>query len=217
MDYDFEWTDDYEKTTADALVNATKAVGLDDNDYQAHWALGWARLYNWERKDKDGRPVPNVGRDKALESYKRARELNSNDPDLLAEMANLLIYLDRPKDAVAQLDEAIRLNPRHPKWYSEYLGWAYWEAGMYPEAIRMLEAVTRPCKEHVWLLIPLASAYEKVGRTDDAEKAVETIRSFEPDSSAEKYASQSPYSEKRQAEVIAALVKAGLPEKSPEE
>jgi TolB-like protein/tetratricopeptide (TPR) repeat protein len=200
MDYDFEWTDDYVKTAKDALANATRAVELDDNDYQAHWALGWARLYNWER-------------DKALESYKRAFELNSNDPDLLAEMANLLIYLDRPKEAVTQLNEAIRLNPRHPKWYSEYLGWAYWEAGMYPEAIQMLEAVAQPCKEHTWLLIPLASAYAEVGRVDDADKTVKTILSFEPEfRSKEDFACLSPYSETRQSEVVKALVKAGLPE-----
>jgi adenylate cyclase len=198
MDYDFEWTDDYEKTAKDALDNATKAVELDDNDYQAHWALGWARLYNWDHAG-------------ALESYKRALELNSNDPDLLAEMANLLIYLDRPKEAVTQLNDAIRLNPRHPKWYSEYLGWAYWEAGMYPEAIQMLKAVALPCKEHTWLLTPLASAYAEVGRADDAAKTVKTVLSFEPEFSSEDFASRSPYSEKRQAEVVAALEKAGLP------
>jgi tetratricopeptide (TPR) repeat protein len=208
MDYDFEWTDDYEKTTKDALANATRAVKLDDNDYQAHWALGWARLYNWDREG-------------ASESYKRALELNSNDPDLLAEMANLLIYLDRPKEAVAQLKEAIRLNPRRPKWYDQYLGWAYWEAGMYPEAIQTLKkpADTRPCKEHIWLLVPLASAYAEVGRADNAAKTVKTILSFGPKivkrarfRSKEDFACLSPYSETRQAEVVMALVKAGLPE-----
>ena len=126
MDYDFEWVGapdrpvedkDFEDTAKKALENANKAVQLDDKDYQAHWALGWAWLYNWDR-------------DKAWESYKRALDLNSNDPDLLAEMANLLIYLDKPKDAVDQLKKAIALNPiKHPKWYIQYLGWALGKRG----------------------------------------------------------------------------------------
>ena len=57
MDYDFEWVappgrpvedKDFIATAEKALDNATKAVALDNNDYQAHWALGWARLYNWQ-------------------------------------------------------------------------------------------------------------------------------------------------------------------------
>ncbi|MET0165545.1 MAG: tetratricopeptide repeat protein, partial [Vicinamibacterales bacterium] len=88
-----------------------------------------------------------------------------------------------------------------------------WEAGMYPEAIQMLEAVAQPCKEHTWLLTPLASAYAEVGRVDDADKTVKTILSFEPEfRSKEDFACLSPYSETRQSEVVKALVKAGLPE-----
>ena len=33
-----------------AFDNATTAVRLDPNDYQAHWALGWAYLYSWEQE-----------------------------------------------------------------------------------------------------------------------------------------------------------------------
>src|SRR5262245_5587845 len=45
-DYDFEWTDDFDKTLKLVLENARTAVRLDPKDYQAHWALGWAYLYN---------------------------------------------------------------------------------------------------------------------------------------------------------------------------
>ena len=56
-------------------------------------------------------------------------------------MGNLLIYVGQPKQAIDQLKEAIRLNPNHERWYTEYLGWAYEEAGMPSEAIETLEPV----------------------------------------------------------------------------
>ena len=102
---------------------AEKAVRLDPSDYQAHWALGWAYLYNRQH-------------DKAAANYARARDLNPNDAELLAEMANLLIYIGQPEQAVEQVKEAIRLNPFHETWYLEYLGWAYEEAGMPQKAMR---------------------------------------------------------------------------------
>ena len=71
--------------------------------------------------------------------YLRARALNPNDAELLAEMANFLIWIGQPKQAIDQVKEAIRLNPFHENWYEEYLGWAYEEAGMPQKAIEIFE------------------------------------------------------------------------------
>ena len=133
---------------------------LDPNDYQAHWALGWAYLYNWEHE-------------KAMASYQRARDLNPNDAELLAEMANFLVYIGQPKQAIDQLTEAIRLNPNHEHWYVEYLGWAYEDAGMPSEAIEIFERAVdlrNPRDDQLWFLPTLAAAYAypTVGRMDDA-------------------------------------------------
>ena len=151
---------------------ASTAVRLDPNDYQAHWALGWAHLYSWEH-------------DEAKASYLRARELNPNDAELLAEMANMLVYIGQQPQAIEQLKKAIRLNPFHDPWYVEYLGWAYEEAGMPQEAIQTLEQVVdlqNLTDEQTWVLPTLAAAYANpaVGRMDDAQKVVKTILSREP-------------------------------------
>jgi adenylate cyclase len=203
-DYDFEWTDDFDKTLKLALDNAATAVRLDPNDYQAHWVLGWAYLYNREHEE-------------ATASYLRARELNPNDAELLAEMANLLVCIGQPKQAIDQLKEAIRLNPFHDKWYDEYLGWAYEEAGMPQEAIGILEQVVdkNPDKEQLWLLPTLAAAYADpaVGRMDDAQKVVKTILSLEPDFSTAKVVSRFPYKTKEQSDrYVNTLRRVGLPE-----
>jgi adenylate cyclase len=78
--------DDYDKTLKLTLDMAETAVRLDPNDYQAQWALGWAYLYNRQYEN-------------ALAHYLRARNLNPNDAELLAQMANFLIWIGEPKQA----------------------------------------------------------------------------------------------------------------------
>ena len=205
-DYDFEWTENLDKALKLALEMAGTAVRLDPSDYQAHWALGWAYLYNREY-------------DKAEASYNRARELNPNDAEVLAEMSNFLVYIGQPKRAIDQLKEAIRLNPFHEDWYVEYLGWAYEDAGMPQEAIETLEPVLdvqNPNEDQLWFLPTLAAAYAHpaVGRMDDAHKVVATILSLEPDFSIADVVSRLPYKTKEQSDRYAnALRRAGLPDR----
>ena len=187
------------------LENARTAVRLDPKDYQAHWALGWAYLYNREYEN-------------AMAEYVRARELNPNDGELLAEMSNFLIYVGQPKQAIDQLKEAIRLNPFHERWYDEFLGWAYEDAGMPKEAIETLEPVLdlqNPDDDQLWYLPTLAAAYANpaVGRMDDARKVVKTILSRKPEFSISETVSQRPYKTKEQIDrYVNALRRAGLPE-----
>ena len=205
MNYDYDWTDDYDKTLKLELENASTAVRLDPNDYRAQWVLGWAYLYNRQYE-------------KAMASYLRARDLNPNDADLLADMGNLLIYIGQPKQAIDQVKEAIRLNPLHANWYVYYLGWAYEEAGMPKEAIEILEQaidLQNPDDEQLWYLPALAAAYANpaVGRMDDARKIVKTILSRKPEFSTSKAVSRFPYKTKELVDrYVNAVRRAGLPE-----
>jgi len=206
-DYDFEWTDDFDKTLKLVLENASRAVRLDPDDYQAHWALGWASLYNRDYE-------------KAMAEYLRARELNPNDSELLAEMSNLLVYVGQPKQAIDQLKKAIQLNPFHESWFVEFLGWAYEQAGMPKEAIETLEPVLdlqNPDDDQLWYLPTLAAAYADpaVGRMDDARKVIKTILSRKPEFSISETVSQRPYKTKEQIDrYVNALRRAGLPDKA---
>ena len=153
-----------------------------------------------------------------MASYLRARALNPNDAELLAEMATLLIYVGQPKQAIKQLREAIRLNPFHENWYLEYMGWANEEAGMPKEAIEVLEQaidLQNPDEEQLWYLPTLAAAYAHptVGRMDDARKIVKMVLSREPEFSTSKAAARYPYKTQELADrYVNALRRAGLPE-----
>ena len=205
LDYDYQWTDDDKKTLELALENASTAVRLDPNDYQAQWALGWAYLYNRQF-------------DNALAHYLRTRDLNPNEAELLAEMGNFLIYVGQPKQAIDQVKEAIRLNPNHENWYVYYVGWAYEEAGMPKEAIEIFEEaidLQNPDEEQLWYLPTLAAAYAHptVGRMDDAHKIVKTILSRDPEFSISKKVARYPYKTQELVDrYVNALRRAGLPE-----
>ena len=71
------WSDDEALKTAEDL--ARKAVALDPADHDTHWALG-SVLFNSGKLD-EARPA-----------YEKALELNTNDADLHAEMADMLSY-----------------------------------------------------------------------------------------------------------------------------
>jgi adenylate cyclase len=205
-DYDYEWTDDYDKTLKLALEMANTAVRLDPNDYQAQWALGWAYLYNRQHEQ-------------AMAHYLRARDLNPNDAELLAEMANFLIFIGQPKQAIDQVKEAIRLNPFHENWYVEYLGWAYEEAGMPLKAIEIFEQAVdlrNPNEDQLWYFPTVAAAYAHptVGRMDDARGIVKTLLSRKPGfSTSETVSRLYPYKTKELIDrYVKAVRRAGLPE-----
>lgn len=170
LDYEYEWTDQYEETVAKALALSKKAVELDEKDYRGYWALGWSYLYSWEHE-------------KAEAAYNKARQMNPNDAELMAEMASMLIYVGRPKQAVEQLREAIRRNPFHDRWYLEYLGWAYQEAGMAKECVDTMKVVDpQPVQTDLWLLRILAAcdADPAVNKMDEAHAVAAKILALDP-------------------------------------
>lgn len=205
-DFDYEWTSDYAKTLKLTLDMASEAVRLDPNDYQAHWGLAWAYLYHRQH-------------DKAVAEYARARKLNPNDAELIAEMANFLIFMGEPKQAIEHAKEGIRLNPFHENWYDEYLGWAYAEAGMPKEAIEAFQKaidLQNPADDQLWYFPTIAAAYADpaVGRPDDARKIVKTLLSRKPKYSTFESVSRAfPYKTKELTDrYVNAARSVGLPE-----
>jgi TolB-like protein/class 3 adenylate cyclase/Tfp pilus assembly protein PilF len=203
-DFDYEWASDYAETLRLTLDMASEAVRLDPDDYQAHWALAWAHLYHRQY-------------DKAAAEYARARELNPNDAELIAEMANFLIFVGKPEEAIQHAKEGIRLNPFHESWYVEYLGWAYAEAGMPKEAIEVFQRVIdldNPGDDQLWYFPTIAATYGSLGRMDEARKIVQTLLSRKPRYSiSDSVARSFPYKTKKLVDrYVHSARNVGLPE-----
>ncbi len=80
------------------MLPASAAVRFDPDDARNHSALGFARL--WAR-DVSG----------ARAQLEHARVVNPADPDILADLADTLVYASKPNEALAVLDTACELNP----------------------------------------------------------------------------------------------------------
>jgi adenylate cyclase len=73
---------DLHATLASAFASASKALDLNPNEADAHWALGVIHLWRGEAE-------------RAIGCYERGRELAPNNCDLLAEYCDALGYLGR--------------------------------------------------------------------------------------------------------------------------
>ena len=90
-----------------ALDAANKAVSVDGNSYAAQRIAGQiqTRQHNYEA---------------ALQSYKRAAQLNRDDADALLDLAEAQDATGRRGDAAATLDGAIKKFPRQAQLYYRY-------------------------------------------------------------------------------------------------
>jgi adenylate cyclase len=163
------WTDNAEKSAALALELAHKGVELDPDDYYTHWNL--ASVYAG-RKDME----------RALGEYNIALALNSNDADMLAEMADLFSYRGEADRAIQQIESAKHLNPHYPEWYDWSLGFAHFQKRQYTEAVAALEKMSDPPNTAYLLLV---ASKAKLGSETPLEQIMSHLRSKDPNWSPE--------------------------------
>lgn len=158
------WATDIEKNFALAFQLASKGVELAPDDYYTHWNL--ASTYAG-RKD--------MGR--ALEEYDKALALNSNDADMLADMADMLSYQGEADRAIEQIERAKALNPRYPDWYDWSLGFAYFQDRQYAEAVIALGRMTDPPNTAYVLLVACKA---KLGQPTPRDEIMRRLLSKDP-------------------------------------
>jgi TolB-like protein/DNA-binding winged helix-turn-helix (wHTH) protein/Tfp pilus assembly protein PilF len=125
-----------------AHVAALRALELDDNLAEAHAVLGFYKaLYEWDEPGAD-------------REFRRAIELNPGCTFAHIWRGEVLSDLERPTEALAELDRAHELDPTS-LMASDQRGWVLYTARRYDEAIaqirRTIELEPRFAHAHCWL------------------------------------------------------------------
>ena len=112
--------------------------------------------------------------EEAIAEAARAIALDPNDPVGHEAMVTALIYAGMPAEAVGQIGQAMRLDPRFPDEYLFWLGLAEFGLENFEAAADALVRSARGNPDDDRSLIVLASAYGHLGRVREAKSAIET-------------------------------------------
>lgn len=190
----YSWEESGPRLLDRALDLAHKAVHLDEFDARGYAELGFVHLYK-------------KAHDASIACYERGLNLNPNDADLMAELADAQAHCGRPEAAVELLEKAMRLNPYYPDWYSWNLGGAYHQMREYEKAIEMVKRMQNPAEGRRLL----ATCYAQLGRMDEARAEAAEVLRVHPEFSLAHWAEVQPDKNPEDLEhFIEGLRKAGL-------
>jgi TolB-like protein/class 3 adenylate cyclase/Flp pilus assembly protein TadD len=193
------WSENTEQAAAFALEIAERAVALDDNEDQAHFAL--AVILLWHRQH-----------DRALAEAERCIALSPNFAHAHLAKAHILAYMGDGHRAIETLDAYRQLDPRYPAIALYFLAEAQTLLGRYEDAMASLrERLTQdPNSETSHAL--LASCYGHLGRFDEARAAWSEVMRLAPHFSIEHRRRVLPFKDPAIFEHrVDGLRKAGIP------
>ncbi|MFN0167381.1 MAG: tetratricopeptide repeat protein, partial [Bryobacteraceae bacterium] len=142
-----------------AIAFAKKAIEIDGENAEAHAALGFAKLYNWEWAGAE------------LE-LRRALDLNPSYASAHVWRASSLLIRRRFDEAFAEVDRAGELDPLSPITQTQ-VGWIRALAGRSEKAIAQYRKVLANHPDYPWALWLLGAALSETGR---AREAIEILR-----------------------------------------
>lgn len=196
------WTDNPDHSVAEGLRLAHKALdsphASPEARFLAHWLVG--KLSLWKYKDYEV----------ALAEYDKAEAISPNESDLKASKAEILTWAGKPEEALESVQEAMRLNPHFPIWYSKWFGFAFYKSGRYQEAIDVLKPIDKEWGDMVrWR----AASYVNLGNLEAAQLEIKKLLKINPKTTLSSLEKVLPYKNSSDLErELLDLRKAGLPE-----
>jgi len=173
---------------------AEKALQIDPSAAEARASLAYVKLYyDWDWKGAEDEfqtaitTNPNYatahhrysvlltarGRHKeALSEILRATELDPLSVPISTDMGFELYYARRYEEAITQLRSVLQTSPKFPLAHL-WLGRAYEQKGMYPEAIIEFEQAGAALRDWPVIIAAAGHAYARWGHKSDA---IETLR-----------------------------------------
>ena len=159
---------------------AERAVSMDDEDPACHMALGVA--YSW------GRDL-----DRAQAQARRGLALSPSYVELMLLLATIQIYAGKSADALATLDDLMRLDPHYPDIALQFVADARFSLGEYELAVGAIEQRLKRNPESETAFALLASCYGWLGRAKDAQRAWDEALRVNPDFSIERRRRVQPF------------------------
>src|SRR5207244_8334356 len=144
-----------------------EGLTLDEKQKDLHFQLGV--VYEKQAKFDD--------------AVRQFREVITLDPKH-AEAYNYVGYMSAERgqnldEAIQLISKAISLEPENG-YFIDSLGWAYYQQGKYPDALRELRRAVERAKEDPVILEHLGDAYVKNGLDSDAVAVWEKALKLDP-------------------------------------
>jgi adenylate cyclase len=133
-----------------------KAIALDDSLPSAYRLLSQVDVYKGGHYER------------GIADAERAIALDPNSALGYFLLAEDLDFAGKPEEAIASLNEAIRLDPRNRDFYSVELAWAYTLMGHFAEAVPLLKQHLARYPNNQGGHWALAVTYVELGRLDEA-------------------------------------------------
>jgi TolB-like protein/DNA-binding SARP family transcriptional activator len=176
---------------------AERAVMLDPGDAEAHAAFGMSLGM------KDDLVRAKAELDTALRLAPGAAEI-------ITFYVGWASTFGEPERGAEMVDQVIRLNPNYPMWSSKLYANAYFMAGRYEDALRMMGRMTPDNYSlHTWA--ERAGALAALGRTEEARTWVRRARERHPDLTIEGMANEPGFSDAERQRFIDTMRLAGFP------
>lgn len=163
--YRWGWTDEDPIVELNAARDyARKAVEIAPDYYDSHSAMAYMHI-------QEGRL------DKAIARFQQALELNPNDTNAMANLAEALTYGGRAEEAEELMLKVTRLDPLHEDWIKWNQAWVQWHTRNCSDALQTMNAMSEipPMAYRVLAIIQVC-----LGNIDEANDAVGHLLAFDP-------------------------------------
>jgi adenylate cyclase len=196
----YNWTDDIDSARSNALKHAEKAAELGSDDPLILAVLGAVHCF-----------LRNNGTARVM--LERAVALDPNSAWAWSRLGWVENYSDRPEQAVAHFERALRLSPLDPMNFNNYvgLGSASEVAERYDDAVAFYRRALQERPHAEWIVRNLLSALAGAGRMEEAAIELKRLLAAYPDLTVSKFKQAMVFSPATLERMGANLKKAGLP------
>jgi len=182
-----------------AAALAARAAELDDSDPWAHLALGYL-AFTMRRTDA------------AEEEFQRALDLNPNFAAAHGYLGSALAFAGRSEQAIAHLEQAIRMSPQDPQnaIFNNGFAIANYLSGRFAEAVSFSRKALQQRDGWTGAHRIYVASLAQNGQIDEARAALARVKELQPDLSITWIEQNVPYTPGPMAKFVEGMRKAGL-------